>query len=219
MTTIISNGYYLLADHRRAIHTRDSAVLITENRIVRLDDTDKLIVGNKLMVNGKRLLAYASSGDTRKFEFINELNCGSDNCDLYVFLKTCIQLPHIYFDNNSDTTTLIGITEDFKTIKIEWLFSLNRTHYGVTEYENGDLVVGGSGGVYIDGLLSGNKSLARLSLEELMNIAAIRDESTSSSYGVFGARENHKFAHVLGPSKETSILMYNQTIEKLKLPT
>lgn len=219
MTTIISNGYYLLADHRKTTYALKRDALITEDRTMRFDNADKLVIGNKLMMNGQRLLAYALTGNVRKFEFINELNAGNDSFDLYVFLKTCVKLPHSYFQDTKDITTLIGITEDFETIKVGWEFSSKQITYSVSEHEKGDLVTAGSGGAYVDGLLAARPNPNHLSLEELMNVASICDEGTSSSYGVFGARENHKFAHVLGPSKQASILMYNQTIEKLKLPT
>lgn len=218
MTTIISNGYYLLADHRQTqkydtdteigksidIYSNHKHGVLLDKVVI--DTTNKITIFEDVKhIYGYKVKAMACSGKVSILDdfttILSSIKKGEDASILMPMLKNTITL-------SKESVSIIFITEDNLTLRC--IFEYENDNMYVTTHNPGEIVAIGEGAGIVQGLVN---FLFIKRIDILMPIVGLSCTYTSSSYSVYGNRENHLYASVFMDIAECKAVI-NESVEK-----
>ncbi len=198
MTTIVTNGHYLIADHRVTNNFKiESSTHVIENQKETMYDTHNKIfvipIDKVVTLKDKRIKAFAYAGSAGVYAYLVELikTSKDTNINLYQALRTLSKYEHGQFIAvNYDSTSTKAILKGFH----------NNGSYLQCVNEIGKLIIVGSGSEPVSELLF--KIGSGYNIVDAFHTAVMFDNYTSPSFSVFGVEENHLFTNVLYPIEE-----------------
>lgn len=217
MTTIISNGSYLLADHRRTTsYTLSERLLKNEDghppTAGASDTADKLMVLKEdtiLKIRDKRIIAYGLAGPVGTINTFNDIvkyGAGKD--------RQLAEVIRLLTSLHIRTVSIAGVfvLEDNTSV------TMNKVH-NVFTYENhkkDEVCYVGSGTRF----LSAMKDLLpkNLHISDYMALACAVDKHTSPTYAVYGVKENHLYSRI-DPGKEHILDRYKTLMMEMASTT
>lgn len=214
MTTIVANGDYLIADHR-ITWTEDSYRrfdLKSDNpeevKDQTLDTFLKVTLPTKklkLLVNRQKVLAWAISGtvsNQKRFGALVEYTAiiSPEGLDLGTVGR------RIDYILAQPTANLVGITED--GLAFRYSFTNGAIYIAKNSSE---IVVAGSGGSYAKDAIHLNKNA---SIIDIFSYASYMDKHSSTSYSVFGRKENIMHRAVF-PSQKEIVERYTNIVSNI----
>ena len=220
MTTITSNGYYLIADNRVTINK----IINTENKTPQVKRKEVTFFHNgenkislpqqRLVIEKQKVLAWTGSGNPESmFNFINN----AKKIDILDYVDIYSNL--VDFKNTDETFTIFLITENYCTYVINFNLKIvnseSKTHLNIKRHNPGVIAFSGSGSNIISDLL--NYSL--IDIKEIENQHPLLThlfmynscKYSSFSYDVYGAKEKQFFSNI-EPGQEAieqSIAFFN----------
>lgn len=206
MTTIVSNGYYMIADKRTTQTSRvikNSMSLASECENFKysrphitgyLDETTKLIPQPKTTYKNKKVLCIGMAGEAG---FINyQLSLLS-----YMTMDQLLKL-NSEINTVEAGCTFLFITEDFHSHKVNYSPAHERI-ITVSSFPPGVSVVVGSGGGIIGSL---NRRMPgvfdKAHILSLFLFATNTDKGSSNCFDVYGTREAKYFCKIIPSQKE-----------------
>ena len=218
MTTIISDGYYLVADHRTTTNVSSLELYSKDTGENIIDYKSNLC--NKIMfppidihTDFGKIKAYSYAGDLEILSsFIGILKehnspSGFKLCRGSATLTTiCKTVP------DDESGYILAITDENHTVKI----TFTKDKLSVTIYKPGTLIAVGSGGKIFDSIV--NLLKAAPQIRYAIPIISFIDENTSYTYSAYSVEENHLFTNIeisLDEVKEHSNCIVNVFKEKL----
>lgn len=204
MTTIVSNGYYMIADKRTNFGSSavKHPVLTSECKDFKFsrpsrrhfnDEVTKLVPEPKTMYGEKKVLAIAGSGNV---ETINDML----SCLEYMTIDQLVKLKS-RSGQSRQYVQLLFITEDFHTHQISFT-TVDQAAPTERTYQPGKIVAIGSGGVIL--MEFQDRLQVRLEKTHLLNLFLLgtnTDEHSSNCFDVYGAQEKKYFSNIM-PSHE-----------------
>ena len=202
MTAIVSNGYYLIADHRTTRTPLRQELIDHQTGKSRnsytTDMTCKLIVPPKrtkltLPTAGEqsRIIAAACSGNAEnKYRLKSIFN----NAKSGKFLEWSRVLQG-FSPTIAGAFKIVFVTENFHTV----VWTVEPEHIARTTYSPGHIYSTGTGGTWLQLLsnkLTKTKLLETMTPEKIFLAGSYLDKSSSSSYSVVGVKERLHYPSV-----------------------
>lgn len=211
MTTITSNGHFLIADKRASIthvsSVGNQAYMQTAVHHSQAEQHVKIFsdLADAYSVNGERVVAYATSGSATAAETFMRAAKGFE---LRVFAKAYVTLRVCTGDN--DSFALTCVTENRKTVKLSLTVEVKDNviarYYTTSYYKPGEICISGSGfGLLRSMINAGAMSKESLNAHHPLNVhmfAAGLDRHSNSDYDAYSAEED-KLVVGLKPDPET----------------
>ena len=228
MTTIVSNGYYLIADHRRSssensvirnlltlqVDSHDKASVIRKKKFsIHKDIAEKIFFLETpipcLNKEAGNVIAFACAGPVLMIDkFIKIILLYSKTSDS---LEQFIKLLEM-FQPFSGSMSCLMVTD--KSFTVETIISGITTSTVKFKYHTpGTSVMRGSGYGKIKNLYI---PLAKTPPQDLFYMAQFMDVYTSPSYSVLGVRESHYYPFVLETPKVLETLTKDKIISFIK---
>lgn len=180
MTTITSNGHFLIADKR-------TTVVNSENSTSYGSVTKIVIPENSLAINGDKVLAYAISGNATIAYPIFKNSPTSDIIELGYFITKGIKS---WGENHG--FSLLAVLESGSNMELNFDFTANKNSWNCTVYEKGVVCSTGSGSTIIRNFHTADilKSFARAHILDIHLFQAAFDSGSSTDYDVYSLEEN-----------------------------
>lgn len=213
MTTIVSNGYYMLADKRTtftssAIHHPELTSgyegfkFSRPSRRYHNDEVTKLVPEPPTTYGKKKVVAIAGSGDV---DMINELLSYLEHMTVEEMVKVKARSSRA-----SGYVQLLFITEDFHTHRIS--FSKGDGAISERSYRPGSLAATGSGGVML--MEFQDRMQHRVEKTHILNLfllASNTDPASSNCFDVYGAQEKKYFCNIIPTPEEVTACVRQAT--------
>ena len=198
MTTIVSNGYYLVADNRGSINSDyegyNSSTNKKEKTVFRSDSVIKInIPKNKIKFKDSYLMAYANTGYLSNGDLFRDVTDSISNPNGTEFNEIRNLLNNVFTGKD---LYIVGVLSCNKTVTITKHTS---SELSVSTYKPNDYVTAGSGSGMLDELLQFNKDIK---IDEVIPFASRFDKATSPTYSAFSVEENHLYAYIDIPNEE-----------------
>ena len=207
MTTIATNGYFLVADNRNTItipghpvynaHSGEVGDEVLADTCIKIN-----LINSDLTIGGSKIKAIAGAGLTTVInsftEVINNYKV-NENTDIKQIFKL---LNNLYIGKDVD---ILGVTEDCKPFFI----SLNGDSRLSTNSPGCCIGKGSGSGILGTVLDLGTK----LTMKEIIPLASRFDKFTSPSYSAYSTEENHLFGFVI-PSQEDIFDITKKAVDK-----
>lgn len=228
MTTIVSNGYYLIADHRRSrsesadtrnllsiqVDSKDKASVVRKKKFsVHMDIAEKIfMLENPVPCSNKKagnVIALACAGPVIMNDKFIKILLQYSKTDQTIdqFLKLLEM-----FQSLSGFMSCLMVTDNSFTIEVS--VTGNTTSSVKFKYHTpGTSVMRGSGYGKIKNLYI---PLAKTPPQDLFYMAQFMDVYTSPSYSVLGVRENQYFPFVLETPEVLETLTKDKIISFIK---
>lgn len=197
MTTIISNGYYLVADCQMSSKSDVTlrqidpetleSVIENKNDFLKIRLLDGKTVRYEDSEDLGAILAFTTSGDAFLNSSMSEILSHVDKFNTKSWISTL---------RRSGSNTVLMVTERYFTIRISIRDSVIDTEF----HKPGDIVIDGSGSSHCDLMSNAILYDDSISLEEIMALASCSDEYTSRNYSALGLRERIFYPNIT-PSK------------------
>ena len=221
MTTIISNGHYLIADHRRSgnenssyrnligyhkdIRTNTSKLTRKKTIYVHKDIAEKFYFLEKPLPVGKKdhgsithmVFCGKVEGTTAILRFIEHYMHDKHITDKSL---TAI-IPYLKMLSFTGSVGLFGITDTFYTEELKFVRNNNNLTTTHTSYSPGTMAIAGSGAGKVKAL---SIPIQKLHPREVFLIAQYLDPYTSPTYGVYGNQEKQYAPFVFEPEDKRS---------------
>ena len=228
MTTIVSNGYYLIADHRRSssensvirnllalqVDSHDKASVIRKKKFsIYKDIAEKIFFLETpipcLNKEAGKVIAFACAGPMLMIDkFIKIILLYSKTSDSLEQFMKLLEM----FQPFSGSMSCLMVTD--KSFTVEAVFSGNKTFSVKFKYHTpGTSVMEGSGYGKIQNL---HIPLAKTPPQDLFYMAQFMDVYTSPSYSVLGVRENQYYPFVLETPEVLETLTKDKIISFIK---
>lgn len=224
MTTILSNGYYLIGDKRTSHTTPATKTTILESNLegfvhsrlhrkTQTDETKKVIPLPKTTFEGKAVLAIAGAGNVERInEAYNFFTVMS--IDAYASIKKSSK-------QHTPLHSFLFITEDFHSHRIVFTFSGQFTSLQVIQssFKPGHVIASGSGGSLINELQerTHNKLNEGHPLSAFL-LGTNTDAGSSNCYDVYGVREKKYFSKII-PTTEAVTSHIKEAMSLIDLST
>lgn len=205
MTTITSNGYYLIADNcvtiERTSNLKNKTPGVKTKKVSLMHSNEnKIIIPEKtITIEKNKVMAWAGSGNVEKiFNFMSNIN----NLDILDYVDIYSNIVTI--NSLNEGFSIFLITENFYTYVVKVCLKPIKNTYNVNCevdcYLPGTLVLGGSGSGIIENLLDCNLiDFEDLKKEHPLLTHLFMCNScnySSFSYDVYGAKEKQIFFHI-----------------------
>ena len=217
MTTIVSNGYYMIADKRTTFSSAPAKTPCLKSQVkgfsykrvpgrARMDGATKLIPEPIATYNGKKILSIAGSGSVSAIiEVMNLLT--------YLKLEDLISFKARQGGCGGQVKVIL-ITEDFYSHIVD--FTQHHAHRpSEKSYKPGTLAAVGSGGAFLMDIQERlNNQLNKVDILNAFLFASNSDIASSNCYDVYGTREQKYFSNVV-PSHEEVATRANKAWSQL----
>lgn len=200
MTTIVSNGYFLIADRRSTIRVETN--YLTGGEIKRgdtrfyKDQTNKIITPQNIYIGDKLVRAIACSGNIDFIFYTLSLSKLGFDINLPSIFACVAGIPA----PSKVSCTLLAVTEDNVTHKFRFVSTVtsgeNLWRVDSERFAPGTIVVAGSGGDVWDEtvpLLTDGRDMDVL---DVFTFCAHRDSWSSDHYSVYGVTAHELFEDV-----------------------
>lgn len=216
MTTVISNGHYLIADHRRGttetskfrnhqvahtnIRTGELNLRREKEIYISRDIAEKIFLLPQTLSSDKHgnIIAIATYGLSQGAENFLDRVLWFIKSKSFPEKSLNILLDIPMFNDVKLPLGVVMVTDTSHTVALDLKLVSNKMTFKINVLKPGVMFIGGSGGAKIKSL---SLPVQKFTPEELFLVAQYLDPHTSPSYGVLGVSEKKYYPFVLEPIK------------------